>query len=108
VKLGSLELGKGESTSETNLSGIFLGLAVDNGAELLDWARGHGSSLGGSSQSTSLLGSGLVVVHANLEGSTRRLAVLLVEVKVRDDIVMLDHGCELCETGLGEERKMWG
>mmetsp|Transcript_19793 Transcript_19793/g.32836 ORF Transcript_19793/g.32836 Transcript_19793/m.32836 type:complete len:224 (-) Transcript_19793:31-702(-) len=98
VKLGTLEFRHGETASETNLGRIFLGLAVNNGAKFLDWTRCHGSSTGSSSHAACLLGSGLVEVESDLQRTARRLAVLLVEMKVGDDIIMLDHGCELYET----------
>jgi hypothetical protein len=87
----TLELFQGEPSAQSSLGRVFLGGAMDNGAQLLKRSRGRSSCLLGTSQTTSLLLRSLVQVQFDLERSTRRTAVLLVEMKIGDDIVMLDH-----------------
>ena len=87
----SLELFQSESSSQFCLGRVFLGLAVDDRAQLLDRGRSRSSSLGGTCQTASLLFGSLVQGKSDLEGTTRRRAVLLVEVEIWEDVVVLDH-----------------
>jgi len=83
-----------------------LGGALDDGAQLFHGAWGDGGRLGGASHTAGLLAGGLVQLHADLEGTARRLAVLLVEVEIRDDVVVFDHFGKLINiTGVERERE---
>mmetsp|Transcript_9269 Transcript_9269/g.25071 ORF Transcript_9269/g.25071 Transcript_9269/m.25071 type:complete len:246 (+) Transcript_9269:1127-1864(+) len=88
---GTLELLKGEATSETDLGGVFLGWAVHDRSELVEWGWCDGGGPGSTRQSAALLLACLVEGELDLEWTTRRLEVLLVAMDIWDDIVVLDH-----------------
>lgn len=91
VESSNLQFLQSESTSQTLLGRVALCLALHNGPKKLSRTGGDGGSSLGTSQTTGLFAGGLVKIDLNLKRSTRRLRVLLVEVKIGDDIVMLHH-----------------
>jgi hypothetical protein len=82
--LGSLKLLKGETTASTDTTVVLLCWAPHNWSELVDRARGDGSSLCDSGISSAKLASGLVKVRADTG------LPLLPEVVVGDLLIVLD------------------
>mmetsp|Transcript_9210 Transcript_9210/g.14873 ORF Transcript_9210/g.14873 Transcript_9210/m.14873 type:complete len:214 (+) Transcript_9210:39-680(+) len=87
----SLQLLERESLSKTDLGGVTLCGAVYCRAKQLERSGGDFRCLGGTGETTALFLGRLVQGETNLEGATRRQAVLLVAMDIGDDVIVFHH-----------------